>query len=93
MRFEKVDVNLPITRQIGGRTLTFIATVRDAASKSLAQIQEEIIEHQECPAEKSFAIERVLKFDKLPFWLASWLHPVGWPGARRCTSRMSAPAA
>src|SRR5262249_6489080 len=77
--FENVDVNLPITREIEGRPLTFIATIRDAASKSLAQIQAEISEHEECPPGKSFAIQRVLKFERLPFWLATWMH---WRMAR-----------
>ena len=72
--FECVDVNLPITREINGRPLTFIATIRDAASKSLSQIQAEISEHQECPPEQSFAIQRILKFEKLPFWLAATIH-------------------
>jgi pyruvate dehydrogenase E2 component (dihydrolipoamide acetyltransferase) len=77
--FENVDVNLPITREIGGRLVTFIATVRDAASKSLAQIQTEISEHEQCPPEESFAIQRVLKFERWPFWLATWIH---WRMAR-----------
>jgi pyruvate/2-oxoglutarate dehydrogenase complex dihydrolipoamide acyltransferase (E2) component len=74
VQFEKVDVNLPITRRLGERPLTFIATIRDAVSKSLAEIQDEIAWHQQCPPEKSFAIQRVLRFEKVPFLLASWLH-------------------
>jgi len=74
VRFANLDVNLPISRKIGGRVVTFIATIRDAASRSLADIQDEIRGHQECPPETSFAIKRILQFEKLPFWMASWLH-------------------
>jgi pyruvate/2-oxoglutarate dehydrogenase complex dihydrolipoamide acyltransferase (E2) component len=79
VRFGNVDVNLPISRQINGRVFTFIATIRDAASKSLAQIQEEIRAHQECAPEQSFAIERIRRFDALPFWAARLVH---WRMAR-----------
>ncbi len=74
VRFANVDVNLPITRKLGDRVVTFIATIRDAASKRLADIQDEIQAHQECPPETSFAIKRILQFEKLPFWMASLLH-------------------
>jgi pyruvate/2-oxoglutarate dehydrogenase complex dihydrolipoamide acyltransferase (E2) component len=74
VRFANVDVNLPISRRIGERMVTFIATIRDAASKSLADIQDEIRGHQQCPPETSFAIKRILQFEKLPFWMASFLH-------------------
>src|ERR1700694_4480242 len=55
VRFEKVDVNLPITRKVGNRSITFIGTIRDAPAKSLAQIQDELAAYQRCPAEASFA--------------------------------------
>jgi pyruvate/2-oxoglutarate dehydrogenase complex dihydrolipoamide acyltransferase (E2) component len=74
VHFERVDVNLPITRKIGERTITFIATVRDAASKSLSQIQSEITTHQRCKPEESFAIQRFLRLDRLPWWLSWWFH-------------------
>src|SRR4051812_11661089 len=74
VRFEKIDVNLPITRDVAGRTITFIGTVRDAPSKTLAAIQAEITEYQRCPPEQSFAIKRFLSFDGKPLWLARLLH-------------------
>lgn len=74
VRFEQVDVNLPITRQVGERTITFVGTVRDAPSKTLAAIQAEITHYQRCPAEESFAIKRFLAFDNKPLWLARLLH-------------------
>jgi pyruvate/2-oxoglutarate dehydrogenase complex dihydrolipoamide acyltransferase (E2) component len=74
VRFERVDVNLPITRQVAGRTITFVGTIRDAPNKTLAAIQSEITQYLRCPAEESFAIKRFLSFDNKPLWLARLLH-------------------
>lgn len=74
VRFERVDVNLPVTRKLGDRVITFIGTVRDAPNKTLAQIQAEITEYQRCPPEQSFAIKRFLAFDHKPLWLAKLIH-------------------
>jgi pyruvate/2-oxoglutarate dehydrogenase complex dihydrolipoamide acyltransferase (E2) component len=74
VRFEQVDVNLPITRKVGDRRITFIGTVRNAPAKSLAQIQEELTAYQRCPPEESFAIQRFLRFDRMPLWLARLIH-------------------
>jgi pyruvate/2-oxoglutarate dehydrogenase complex dihydrolipoamide acyltransferase (E2) component len=74
VQFEQVDVNLPITRKVGERWITFIGTVRNAAGKSLAQIQQELSDYQRCPAEESFAIRRLLRFDRIPLWLAQLVH-------------------
>jgi pyruvate/2-oxoglutarate dehydrogenase complex dihydrolipoamide acyltransferase (E2) component len=74
VQFERVDVNLPITRTVDGKPLTFVATVRDAPSKTLAAIQEELTEQQRCPPEKSFAIQRIRRFSRMPLWLARLMH-------------------
>lgn len=74
VRFDQVDVNLPITRKLGAEPVTFIATIRDAASKSLTQIQEELSEHQHGPPEASFAIRRIRRFGRMPLWLAKLIH-------------------
>lgn len=74
VRFEQVDVNLPVTRDIGGRVITFVATIRDAPNKTLAQIQGEITAYQRCPPQDSFAIRRFLAFDNKPLWLARLIH-------------------
>ena len=74
VEFERVDVNLPITREIHGRPVTFIGTVRDAARKSLAEIQNEISEYQRCAPEKSFAIRRIQQFGRMPLWMAKLVH-------------------
>ncbi|MCC2672386.1 MAG: hypothetical protein K0Q72_4858 [Armatimonadetes bacterium] len=74
VRFGDVDVNLPITREIGGEPVTFVGTIRDAARKSLSEIQDEISEYQHCPPERSFAIRRIRQFAKLPLWLAKLIH-------------------
>jgi len=73
-RFERVDVNLPITRVVEGRRITFVATIRDTASKSLAEIQREISSYQKGPPEESFAIQRMLRFSRMPLWKARLAH-------------------
>lgn len=72
--FEAVDVNLPVTREIDGKTVTFIATIRDPASKTLAQIQDELTHLDRCAPEASFYIQRIRKFAKMPLWLARLVH-------------------
>ncbi|MCA1595107.1 MAG: 2-oxo acid dehydrogenase subunit E2 [Chloroflexi bacterium] len=74
VRFERVDVNLPVTRRIGQRTITFIGTIRNAGVKTVAEIQEELIRYQRLPPEESFAVRRFLQFDRAPFWLAQAIH-------------------
>jgi hypothetical protein len=69
-----VDVSLPITRALNGRSVTFIATVRDAPGKTLAAIQEELRFHQRCPPEESPALQRFRRFGRMPFWMAQLVH-------------------
>jgi pyruvate/2-oxoglutarate dehydrogenase complex dihydrolipoamide acyltransferase (E2) component len=75
VQFENIDVNLPITRMIGDRPATFIATVRNAAAKSLAEIQDELVNYQKCDPDRSFAIRRFQRFARMPLWqirLVQW---------------------
>ncbi len=74
VRFERIDVNLPITREIDGRPVTFIGTLRNAAKKSLAQLQEEISFYQHCDPADSPAIRRIRQFSRMPLWLARAIH-------------------
>jgi hypothetical protein len=75
VQFENVDVNLPITRMIGDRPVTFIGTVRNAAKKSLAEIQQDLANYQKCDPDHSFAIRRFERFARMPLWkirLVQW---------------------
>lgn len=74
VQFEKVDVNLPITRRIGDRTVTFIGTVRDAAAKPLYEIQEELLRYQKGPSEESFAMRRFQRLSRMPLWKLRLIH-------------------
>jgi pyruvate/2-oxoglutarate dehydrogenase complex dihydrolipoamide acyltransferase (E2) component len=74
VRFERVDVGLPITRRIGERWVTLVATVRDAAGKSLAEIQKELTHVEHCPPEESPAIRRMQRFARMPLWMAQLVH-------------------
>jgi pyruvate/2-oxoglutarate dehydrogenase complex dihydrolipoamide acyltransferase (E2) component len=74
VQFERVDVNLPIMRRIGQRTITFIGVIRNAPEKSLAEIQQELTNYQRCDPAQSPAIRRVMWFDGKPLWLARLVH-------------------
>jgi len=74
VRFERVDVNLPITRVLQGEPVTFIGTIRDAARKTLSEIQDELSEFQHGPPEQSFAIRRIRQFGRMPLWMAQLIH-------------------
>ena len=74
VEFEQIDVNLPITRKVEDRQITFIGTVRNAVAKSLVTIQDELTHYQRCPPEESFAIRRFLRLARLPLWLARLVH-------------------
>jgi pyruvate/2-oxoglutarate dehydrogenase complex dihydrolipoamide acyltransferase (E2) component len=74
VQFRHVDVNLPITRKLGDRSITFIGTVRSAPAKSLSVIQRELTQYQRCRPEESHSIRRVLWFDGKPLWLARLVH-------------------
>lgn len=74
VRFEQVDVNLPIVRSVQGTPTTFIGTVRNAPNKSIADIQAELTAYQRCPPEESYAIRRNRQFTRMPLWLARLVH-------------------
>lgn len=74
VHFDKIDVNLPIIRTVGSEELTFIGTIRNAAEKSLAEIQAELTEYQRCAPEDSFSIQRLKRFAGKPLWFARLIH-------------------
>ena len=74
VRFDDVDVNVPVTRMLDGAPFTFLLTVRGAAKKTLKDIQQEITDAQRTPPEQSPAIQRIKRFSKLPLWLARVFH-------------------
>ena len=74
VRFERVDVNLPFTRMLNGRPLTFIGTIRNAAAKSLADIQHEISRLTRGDTAETPALARVAWFKDKPLWLARLIH-------------------
>jgi pyruvate/2-oxoglutarate dehydrogenase complex dihydrolipoamide acyltransferase (E2) component len=74
VQFNRVDVNVPITRRISGSDLTFIGTVRAAAEKTIAEIQAELSALQRDPPESLPAVQRLLWFANKPLWLARLIH-------------------
>src|SRR5439155_26631581 len=53
VQFRNVDVNLPITRQLGDRWITFIGTVRSVPTKSVVAFQRDLMQYQRCRARAS----------------------------------------
>ncbi len=74
VHFERVDVNLPITREVENRTITFIATIRNAADKTLREIQDELLHYERGKPDELFAIQRFQRLARMPFWLAQLVH-------------------
>jgi pyruvate/2-oxoglutarate dehydrogenase complex dihydrolipoamide acyltransferase (E2) component len=74
VRFERVDVTLPITRRFAGRWITFVATIRDAAHKPLHAIQSELTGFLRAWPEECPALRRFLRFDRMPLWQARLAH-------------------
>ena len=74
VRFERVDVCLPIARRLGERQITFVGVIRDAPAKPLSEIQAELKAYQTCLPDECHAIRRVLWFDGKPLWLARLVH-------------------
>gem|GEM_PF-3793318 len=74
MQFERVDVNLPITRRFAGRWITFVAAIRGAARKPLRAIQGELTGFLRATPEECPALARFLQFDRMPLWQARLAH-------------------
>jgi pyruvate/2-oxoglutarate dehydrogenase complex dihydrolipoamide acyltransferase (E2) component len=76
VRFADVDVNVPITRPVGGEPLTFLVIVRRADRKSLAEIQDQLEHALEAPPEQVPEIGRITRaaaFPRLGWRLYHWL--------------------
>lgn len=74
VRFEVIDVNIPITRKVAGERVTFIGTIRGADTLSIAEIQDQLAHMQRgAPAESPY-IEKVQKLKRAPRFVASMYH-------------------
>ena len=62
VRFDVVDVNVPVTRLINGEQWTFIGTIRGADKLTIAEIQDQLI-HLQCETPEQSPILK--KMDKL----------------------------
>ena len=74
VRFDDVDVNVPITRRIGDEMVTFIGTIRRADTLSVAAIQDALEHLQRGPASDSRDLEKVRKLARAPRFVASLFH-------------------
>lgn len=74
VRFDRADVNVPVTRAIDGKPLTFLVTIRGPAHKRLAAIQDEITNAMRSPVESLPQIQRLQRLDRLPLWIIRLFH-------------------
>lgn len=74
VRFRSVDVNLPITRRIDGQWTTFIGTLRDVDTLSVAAIQDQIEQLQRGDPATSPSMQKVRKLKGAPPFIASLFH-------------------
>lgn len=74
VRFDVVDVNMPITRNIAGERVTFIGTIRGADKLRIAEIQDELVHMQRGPPAESRYIEKVQRLKRAPPFVASLFH-------------------
>lgn len=61
VRFDVVDVNVPIMRTIDGEPLIFIGTIRGTDKLTIAEIQEELIHLQRDPPEQLPIVQKLEK--------------------------------
>lgn len=74
VRFDDVDVNVPITRMIDGEMMTFIGTIRHADTLSVAGIQDALEEMQRGSPSESPSIEKIRRLKRAPPFVASLFH-------------------
>ena len=76
VRFDVVDVNIPVTRTISGEQLTFIGIIRSADKLTIAEIQDELLRLHRDPPEQSPYIQKLVKLKNaspLAVTLYHWL--------------------
>jgi pyruvate/2-oxoglutarate dehydrogenase complex dihydrolipoamide acyltransferase (E2) component len=74
--FDAIDVNVPITRDMDGETLTFIGIVRGADKLTIAEIQDELLQMQRTPPQESPYLEKIQRLRRaspLAVSLYHWL--------------------
>src|SRR5262249_8325205 len=74
VRFDDVDVNVPITRVVDGETTTFIGTIRGADCLSVAAIQDTLAHLQRGSPAKSPDIQKIRRLRRAPSFVASLFH-------------------
>jgi pyruvate/2-oxoglutarate dehydrogenase complex dihydrolipoamide acyltransferase (E2) component len=74
VRFDVVDVNVPVTRLINGEQWTFIGTIRGADKLTIAEIQEQLIRLQCDTSEQSPILQKMNKLRNAPPIIASLYH-------------------
>lgn len=74
VRFDVIDVNVPVTRMVGDRQVTFIGTIRGADQLKIAEIQDELVRMQRGPAENCPYIQKIEKLNNAPPIAAALYH-------------------
>jgi hypothetical protein len=66
VRFNVIDVNLPITREVHGEMVTFVGTLRGVNKMTVGQVQDELEKLQRGPPEDSPYIQKLVKLKSAP---------------------------
>jgi acyl carrier protein len=74
VRFNVVDVNVPITRIIDGERLTFIGTIRGADKLTIGEIQDELTHLKRDPPEQLPILQKMAKLQNAPPFAVSIYH-------------------
>lgn len=74
VRFDMVDVSVPIARSVDGEPLVFIGVIRGADKLTIAEIQSELERMQRCPPTESPYIAKVQKLKRAPAFVVSLYH-------------------
>jgi pyruvate/2-oxoglutarate dehydrogenase complex dihydrolipoamide acyltransferase (E2) component len=74
VRFDVVDVNVPVTREVDGEMVTFIGTIRGADKLTVGQIQDELEKLQRGAPDQSPSIEKYRRLKRSPPIVASIFH-------------------
>ena len=72
--FDAVDLNIPVTREVGGERVTFLGVIRDADRKTIGDIQDELLRLQRDPPDSVPAMQKLAKLRKAPPAAAALYH-------------------
>lgn len=74
VRFEVVDVSVPIARTVNGEQVVFVGTIRGADNLTIGEIQDELVRMQRDPPERSPYLQKIAKLKRASPFAVSLYH-------------------